>query len=90
MSLIFATVSGNGGCSLVGLSRSVYLYKSVKNDRVLKQRICEIATVRICYGYQRIHTLLRREGWHVNHKRVYRVYCEEGLHLSKKRRARVA
>ena len=29
--------------------------------------------------------LLRREGWHVNHKRVYRIYCEEVFHLRRKR-----
>jgi transposase InsO family protein len=32
------------------------------------------------YGYRRIHVLLQREGWSVNHKRVYRLYVEEGLH----------
>ena len=44
-------------------------------------RIKEIAAVRIRYGYKRIHILLRREGWKVNHKRVYRLYREEGLNL---------
>ncbi len=48
-------------------------------------RINEIATVRVRYGYKRIHGLLRREGWPVNHKRVYRIYCEEGLNLRAKR-----
>jgi putative transposase len=28
--------------------------------------------------------MLEREGWQVNHKRVYRLYCEEGLVLRKK------
>jgi putative transposase len=48
-------------------------------------RMREIAAVRVRYGYQRIHVLLRREGWLVNHKRVYRLYCLEGLHLRHKR-----
>lgn len=75
----------------MGLQRSVYYYKSIKDDRVLRKRICEIAEIRVRYGYQRIYVLLRREGWHVNHKRVYRIYCEEGLHLRHKRpRRRVA
>ncbi len=26
------------------------------------------------YGYRRVHVLLRREGWPVNAKRVYRLY----------------
>jgi putative transposase len=44
-------------------------------------RIKEIAAVRVRYGYKRIHVLLRREGWGINHKRVHRLYCEEGLNL---------
>ena len=37
------------------------------------------------YGYRRIHVLLRREGWLVNAKRVYRLYVEEGLQIRNKR-----
>ena len=33
------------------------------------------------YGYRRLHILLQREGWRVNHKRVYRLYRLEGLSL---------
>jgi putative transposase len=51
----------------------------------LRMRIGEIAKVRVRYGYKRIHVLLRREGWLVNHKRVYRIYREEGLNLRAKR-----
>ncbi len=36
----------------------------------MRQRIKEIAATRVRYGYRRIHVLLRREGWMVNHKRV--------------------
>jgi len=63
-------------CEVVGCCRSSYYYTSVKDDRVLRQRIREIAEVRVRYGYLRIHVLLRREGWHVTHKRVYRIYRE--------------
>jgi len=43
------------------------------------------------YGYLRITVLLKRQGWQVSHKKVYRIYCEEGLHLRSKRpRRRVA
>ena len=37
------------------------------------------------YGYQRVHVLLRREGWKDNVKRVYRLYRVEGLSLRHKR-----
>ena len=42
------------------------------------------------YGYRRLHILLRREGWRVNHKRVYRLYREEGLGIRVKRRKKLA
>jgi len=41
--------------------------------------------VRISYGYRRLHVLLRREGWPINAKRVYRLYLEEGLGLKRKK-----
>jgi putative transposase len=51
----------------------------------LRRRLREIAEVRLHYGYRRMHVLLRREGWMVNHKRVYRLYRDEGLGLRRKR-----
>ena len=41
----------------------------------------ELAAARVRYGYERLHTLLVREGWQINLKRVYRLYHEEGLSL---------
>ena len=52
-------------------------------------RIKELAEARVSYGYRRIHVLLLREGWKVNHKRVYRLYKQEGPTMrSKKPRRR--
>lgn len=42
------------------------------------------------FGYKRLHVLLRREGFAVNHKRVLRLYREEGLKVRSKRRKRVS
>jgi len=50
----------------------------------LTERIREIAATWVRYGYRRIHVLLRREGWRVNAKRVYRLYREMGLQLRTK------
>lgn len=47
--------------------------------------IREIAETRIRYGVQRIHILLRREGWLINHNKTHRIYCQEGLNLRTKR-----
>jgi putative transposase len=62
------------------LGRSTYQYRSRKDEQAaLRIRIRDLAMARVSYGYQRIHVLLQREGWKVNHKRVYRLYREEGL-----------
>jgi putative transposase len=45
----------------------------------------EIASTRVRYGLRRIYVLLRREGWQVNHKRVYRLYRQAGFNLRRKR-----
>jgi putative transposase len=39
----------------------------------------------VSYGYLRLHVLLKREGWKVNHKRVYRLYREEQLGLPRRK-----
>jgi putative transposase len=65
--------------------RATLYYRSRQPEQApLRHRIKEIATVRVRYGYRRIHTLLQREGWLVNHKRVYRLYCLEGLQMRHK------
>jgi putative transposase len=65
--------------------RSTQQYKSKSDDQAnLKRRIKEIAETRVRYGYRRIHVLLRREGWAINAKRVYRLYHEMGLQMRNK------
>jgi putative transposase len=71
----------------LGLSNSSLRYLSRRPAAAdLRQRLCELAAERPRYGYQRLWILLRREGWQVKHKRVYRLYREEGLKLRKRRR----
>jgi putative transposase len=68
------------------LARSLFYYRAHgRDDQAIRQRIKEIAAVRVRYGMARIHVLLRREGWQDNHKRVRRIYREEGLNLRTKR-----
>ena len=38
------------------------------------------------YGYRRITALLRQRGWHVNHKRVERIWRREGLRYRRSNR----
>jgi len=51
-------------------------------------RLKELAYARPGYGYRRLTVLLQRDGWVVNHKRVYRIYGEEELLVRTKRRKR--
>jgi putative transposase len=76
-------------CEVIGLRRSSYYYTS-RADRQedLRIRIRDIANSRIHYGYRRIQVQLRREGYQVNHKRVYRLYTEECLMLKRRKPSR--
>lgn len=81
--LIFAyKVSERRACQVIRAWRAMFRYLSVARDQAcLIKRIREISTTRVRYGYRRIHTLLRREGWNVNAKRVYRLYRKEDLQM---------
>lgn len=71
---------------MLSFDRRSIRYRSVKADQTpLLMRIRDLARTRVRYGYYRIYILLRREGWVVNHKRVYRLYREDGLSLRLKR-----
>ena len=77
-------------CGLVGISRSLYRYRSRRADSApLRARIEEIAAVKRRYGYRRVYLRLRREGWSDNRKRVYRVYREAGLAVRRRKRKRI-
>jgi hypothetical protein len=61
---------------------SVYYYRHRRDPQTeLRLRLKDLAAARVRYGYERLHTLLVREGWQINLKRVYRLYHEEGLTL---------
>ena len=75
-------VSIRRACRALRFNLSTYFYRHRRPDQApLRMRLRELAAARVRYGYLRLHVLLRREGWHVNHKRVYRLYKLEGLSL---------
>ena len=68
-------VSERRGCAALRFNRALHRYRTIRNDQaMLRRRIRELAAARVRYGYYRIYILLRREGWKINHKRVYRLY----------------
>jgi putative transposase len=77
-------------CTLVGLRRSTAQYASRRvDDKKLVERLHELAGERPRYGYQMLTTLLRREGWAVNKKRVYRLYRAAGLTVRRRGRRKL-
>lgn len=82
-------LSQRRACRLVNLQPCSFVYQSRRDDTALRQRLCELAQERLRFGSVRLHVLLRREGWKVNRKRVYRLYREEGLKLRVKKRKRI-
>ena len=66
-------------------------YRRVGSDAPeLLKRLRSLAAERRRFGYRRLWVLLRREGFGVNHKRVYRLYREEGLSVRRRKRKRMA
>lgn len=73
-------VSERRACSAIAVPRATVRYRSRRpGDLQLRERLRTLAHERRRFGYRRLHVLLRREGYVVNHKRIYRLYREERL-----------
>ena len=74
-------VSQRKACAVIGQPRSTQRRQGVKRDDedALTKDIINLASEYGRYGYRRITALLRNKGWHVNHKRVMRIWRREGL-----------
>ena len=74
-------------CAVVGCNRATFYYRSRRRDVTpLRMRLRELAAARPRFGYRRLHILLRREGWRINHKKTYRLYRVEQLGVRVRRR----
>ncbi len=61
-------LSERRACELVGMDRSSFRYASkAPDDARLRRRLCALAGERRRFGYRRLHILLRREGFEMNH-----------------------
>jgi len=79
-------LSQRRACGLMELYRATCRYRRRRGaDERLRVRLRELAEARRRFGYRRLQVLLQREGWQVNHKRIYRLYVEEKLSLRRKR-----
>jgi hypothetical protein len=79
-------ISERRACGLMEMHRATCRYRRRRGeDPRVRERLRELAATRRRFGYRRLQILLRREGFMVNHKRVYRLYREEKLGLRRKR-----
>jgi hypothetical protein len=72
------------GCRIsttpIGCCRMTMRYQTTRaDDAGIRQRMKAIAQERRRFGYRRLHVLLKREGYVINHKRLFRLYREEKL-----------
>jgi hypothetical protein len=72
----------------LGVSRSSQRYAPREDDEEqrLVARLLELVREHPRYGYRFMTALLRREGWEVNRKHVYRLWQQEGLQVRQKQR----
>ena len=78
-------VSERRACLVLSVDRSLVRYQSVRpTDTAVRARMRELSIERKRFGYRRLHILLAREGFHLNHKKLRRIYKEEGLTVRKR------
>ena len=78
-------VSQRRACRSIGVDRGSMRYRSRRpDDGVARARLRELAAVRRRFGYRRLHILLDREGSHMNHKKLRRLYAEERLQVRRR------
>ncbi len=76
---------------LMMINRATMNHQSRRDPQhALRVRLRELAASRVRFGYRRLTVLLRREGWAVNAKRIYRLYTEDGLAVRTKVRKKIA
>ena len=80
-------LSERRSCRGLGVGRSLLQYVP-RPDRnaTLRVRLKELAGAHRRFGGPRLHVLLKREGWVVNHTCIGRFYRLEGLSWRRKRR----
>ncbi|MGY3408379.1 putative transposase [Bradyrhizobium sp. GM5.1] len=73
-------MSERRACKAIGCCRMTMRYRTTQaDDASLRQRMRAMAQERRRFGYRRLHVLLKREGYLINHKKLFRLYREEKL-----------
>ncbi len=78
-------MSERRACQVIGCARMTVRYRSRRpDDPKLRERLVALARERRRFGYRRLLIFLHREGFVVNHKRLFRIYREERLVVRKR------
>ena len=78
-------VSQRRACRVVGMDRTSMRYRGRRpDDAAVRVRLRELAGQRRRFGYRRLLILLDREGLHMNHKKLRRLYREERLQVRRR------
>ncbi len=78
-------VSERRACRVLGQPRTTQRYQRRRpaDERKLLTEMRRIAHRKTRYGSPRVHQTLKAAGWHVNHKRVERIWREESMQVPK-------
>jgi len=79
-------VSERRACRVLGQLHATQRYnkRPADDEDFPTSRVIELTSQYGRYGYRRVTTLLRNEGWIVNHERVERIWRREGLKVPQK------
>jgi putative transposase len=83
-------VSQRRACRVIGADQTSIRYPSRRpDDAASRTRLRALAAARRRFGYRRLQILLRREGTHMNHKKL-RLYAGERLQVRRRGRRKRA
>lgn len=82
-------VSITRACKLIGLAKSLYYYKSLRDDSDVINKLRELAEQKPTRGFWYYYGRIRNEGIKWNHKKVKRIYNQMKLNLRRKHKRRL-
>ena len=82
-------VSITRACKVIGLSKSIYYYQSIKDDTMVICKLNELVEAKPTRGFPYYYRRIRNEGLTWNHKKVKRVYDSLKLNIRRKHKRRL-
>ena len=83
------SVSITRACKAIRFPKSMFYYKSIKDDSAVINKLLELASLRHTEGQDKLYQRLRLQGYSWNKKRVRRIYLKLGLNLRRKTKKRI-